>query len=221
MNWEGHEGEVAPQGTPSAGTGASAGRRALPGRLVWVVAVAVVAIMVVLDQGTKTLAVWFLSDGPVDLGGPFSLVLVTNPHAAFGIPGFPGMFLLVTVVVVVVIAVLLTRTDRLSLALAYGLVAGGALGNAVDRVARDPGFPPPEPLSFDLDALAMWIPQGEVVDFVSVGWWPVFNVADSGITVGAALIVVLMLLADREERRRERAAQAHTSVRPETTTPRR
>lgn len=206
-------------GAPAAAPPAH--RRALPGRLVWVVAVAVAGIVVVLDQATKQLAVWLLADGPVQLWGPFSLVLVTNPNAAFGIPGFPGMFVLITVVVLAVVTVLLTRTDRLSLALAYGLVAGGALGNGVDRVTRDPTHPPAEPFAFDLDTLVAWLPQGEVVDFLSVGWWPVFNVADSGITVGAALIVVLMLLVDREEQRRRRRAREHESVRPETATPRR
>ncbi len=52
------------------------------------------------------------------------------------------------------------------------LVLGGALGNLSDRVFRDPGFL-----------------RGAVVDFVSVGAWPTFNVADSAITIGAVLII--------------------------------
>ncbi len=59
-------------------------------------------------------------------------------------------------------------------ALGLGLVLGGALGNLIDRLFRSPG-----PL------------QGHVVDFVSVGWWPVFNVADSSIVCGAILLVAL------------------------------
>ncbi|MGB6277721.1 MAG: signal peptidase II, partial [Rhodococcus sp. (in: high G+C Gram-positive bacteria)] len=61
-------------------------------------------------------------------------------------------------------------------ALGLGLVLGGALGNLIDRFFRAPG-----PF------------QGHVVDFVSVGWWPVFNVADSSIVCGAILLVVLSL----------------------------
>ncbi|WP_165491686.1 signal peptidase II [Egibacter rhizosphaerae] len=195
----------------------------------WVVAIAVTGIWLLLDQATKVLAVWYLSDGPIELGGEFSLVLVRNPNAAFGIPGFPGMFLLVTVVVLAIIARLLTRTDRLSLALAYGLVAGGAAGNALDRLARDPDFPPQPAPGMPgrlegaeiLEFLSAYVPEGAVVDFLSVGWWPVFNVADVGITVGAACIVVLMILVDREEQRAEAERAGHDSVRPETTTPRR
>ncbi len=63
-----------------------------------------------------------------------------------------------------------------SRALGLGLVLGGALGNLIDRFFRAPG-----PL------------QGHVVDFVSVGWWPVFNVADSSIVCGAIMLVVLTL----------------------------
>lgn len=178
-------------------------RRALPGRLVWVVAVGVAGIIVVLDQATKVLAVSRLADGPIDLG-LVALNLVYNPNAAFGIPGFTGMFLIVTVVVIALIARMLLTADRLALAFAYGLVAGGALGNAIDRMMRDPGFP-----------------DGAVVDFVDLGWFPVFNVADSAISVGAVLVIGLLLLSDREQAREERRRQEHESVRPATVPPRR
>jgi len=56
------------------------------------------------------------------------------------------------------------------------LVLGGALGNLVDRFVRSPGFL-----------------RGHVVDYVKVGWWPLFNVADSCITIGAILLVVRAL----------------------------
>ena len=61
-------------------------------------------------------------------------------------------------------------------AIGLGMVLGGALGNLIDRFFRSPG-----PL------------RGHVVDFVSVGWWPVFNVADSAIVCGAILLVGLTL----------------------------
>ncbi len=53
------------------------------------------------------------------------------------------------------------------------LVLGGALGNLTDRFARSPGFL-----------------RGYVVDFVAVGWWPLFNVADSCVTIGAIVLVI-------------------------------
>ena len=58
------------------------------------------------------------------------------------------------------------------LVVALTLVLGGALGNLADRFFRAPGFL-----------------RGHVVDFVSVGWWPVFNVADSCVTIGAVLLI--------------------------------
>ena len=60
------------------------------------------------------------------------------------------------------------------------LVLGGALGNLMDRIFRSPGFM-----------------RGHVVDFVAVGWWPVFNLADSCVTIGAILLVVRSLRARR------------------------
>jgi signal peptidase II len=71
-------------------------------------------------------------------------------------------------------------TDRWIL-IGLVLVLGGALGNLCDRIARSPGFL-----------------RGHVVDFVAVGWWPVFNLADSCITVGATLLVVRTLFAGND-----------------------
>lgn len=175
-------------------------RRALPGRIRWVVSFGVAGIVVVLDQATKELAVQLLADGKVDLGW-FDLNLIRNPNAAFSIPGPPGFFLIVTVVVVVVVVRTLPSVQRLSLAFGYGLLLGGALGNAMDRIFRFPG-----------------LPSGHVVDFVDLRWWPVFNLADSSIVTGAFLVALLAWRLDREER----AVQPgeHRSVRPETGSPR-
>ncbi len=193
--------------TPSAHeTAPPLPRRALPGRLVYAVCIGVTLIWLALDQATKVLAVATLEGrGVVDagLGGLLEWQLVRNTDAAFGIPGFTGMFVLVSVVVLAVVARALPRTDRLSLAAAYGLVTGGALGNLTDRLLRHPGFP-----------------DGGVVDFIKVGWWPKFNLADVGIVVGAALIVALMFLVDREERAAAEAMASRESVRPGTTGPR-
>ena len=71
---------------------------------------------------------------------------------------------------------------------ALSLVLGGALGNLIDRIFRSPGFL-----------------RGAVVDFVHVGQFPTFNVADSAITIGAVLIVIWAVRADRDRARRRRA----------------
>ncbi len=177
-------------------------RRALPGRLVWVVWAAVAVAVVVCDQATKAIAVSELSGRVVDLG-VMDLRLVRNPNAAFDIPGFPGMFLIVAVVVVTMIVRTLPTTDRLTLVAGYGLLTGGAIGNGIDRLARFPGFP-----------------SGHVVDFFDLRWFPVFNVADSAIVCGAVLLALLLVVAEREERR-QAAMPRRRSVRPGTGSPRR
>lgn len=175
-------------------------RRALPGRLVYVAWLGVTTILLLLDQSTKFIAERALGDGDVVDLGFMDLRLVYNPGGAFGLPGLPGMFVVVTAVVLILVLRALPRTDRLSLATAYGLVTGGALGNLVDRLLRRPGFP-----------------NGEVVDFFDLRWWPVFNVADIAIVTGACLIALLLTLVDREERRALRSRESHRSVRPHTT----
>lgn len=196
---------VAPAPEPSAAPAVTTApsqpqaRRALPGRLVFITTFMVAAIWLVLDQATKVLAVAKLPPTGVtgvELG-VVDLRLVRNPGGAFGIPGFPGLFLIVTVLVLLLVVRALPRTDRLSLAVVYGLVSGGALGNVTDRLVREPGFP-----------------SGHVVDFIDLGWWPVFNIADIGIVVGAVGIAVLLTIVDREERAAEAARAAHQSVRP-------
>jgi signal peptidase II len=109
------------------------------------------------------------------IGDFVTLVLVRNPGAAFSMA--TGMtWLLTLIAAAVVIGVLrIGRTLRSPLwAIGLGGVLGGAFGNLVDRLFRAPG-----PM------------QGHVVDFVSVGSFPVFNVADSSIVCGAILLVAL------------------------------
>ncbi|AYJ49982.1 signal peptidase II [Rhodococcus sp. P1Y] len=149
--------------------------RALRTRLLILIAFVVLAF----DLVTKIAVVHWITPGrPVSIiGDVVTLRLVRNPGAAFSMA--TGMTWLLTIVAVcVVIGVIrIGRTLRSTpWALGLGLVLGGALGNLIDRFFRSPG-----PL------------QGHVVDFVSVGWWPVFNVADSSIVCGAILLVLLSL----------------------------
>lgn len=140
----------------------------------------VVALSIyVADLVTKVLAVHYIDPAdPISIiGDTVTLTLVRNPGAAFSMA--TGMtWLLSLVAIAVVIGVIrIGRTLRSPWwALGLGLVLGGALGNLTDRLFRSPG-----PL------------QGHVVDFVSVGWWPVFNVADSAVVCGAILLVALTL----------------------------
>ena len=142
-------------------------------RLLLAVALGVLA----LDVVTKLVAVRELSDREpiVTLGGALTLRLVRNPGAAFGMAqGLTIVFTLVAAVVVVVILRMATRLHSAWWALALGLVLGGATGNLLDRLFREPGPG-----------------RGHVVDFLELPYWPVFNLADSAIVVAAVLMVVL------------------------------
>ncbi len=143
---------------------------------------AVVAVVwVVLDQATKMAAVRTYSTQPPDDLGPLVLRLIYNEGGAFSLPiELPWLFVAVTVLVCVLVARALPDTHSLGLATAYGLVVGGAIGNAADRIFRDGAV---------VDMLDL--------DFPPLESFPVFNVADIGITVGAVAVAVLMFLAER------------------------
>jgi signal peptidase II len=144
--------------------------------LLLAVAFAVLAV----DLATKLAAVARLVDGEVVevVDGVLSLRLVRNPGAAFGVA--QGLTIALTVIAVVVVLVILRIAQRLrspGWAVGLGMVLGGAIGNLVDRLFREPG-----PL------------RGHVVDFLELPHFPVFNVADSAIVTGGVLMVLLSLL---------------------------
>ena len=137
-------------------------------------AVAAVALVVLgLDALTKQWAMSALADGPVDLFGSVRFALVRNKAGAFGLGGAFVPFLAVAALVLVLVLVVKgSATEQLPMALALGLILGGAFGNVIDRIFRSPG-----------------LLRGAVVDFVDVGFWPVFNLADSAITCGCLLLL--------------------------------
>jgi signal peptidase II len=139
-----------------------------------------VAGIVAADQLTKSWAVTALADGPVNvIGDSLQFSLSRNAGSAFG--RFQGMTTLLAVGAIIVSLLIVREArhapDRWRL-IGYTLVLGGAIGNLADRFFRAPGFL-----------------KGHVVDFVAVGRFPVFNLADSCITIGAVILVVGTLRA--------------------------
>jgi signal peptidase II len=138
---------------------------------------AVAAVVLVLDIVTKVLAVKLLIPGqPVPIiGDTVTWTLVRNSGAAFSMAtGYTWMLTLIATGVVAGIFWMGRRLVSPWWAIGLGMILGGATGNLVDRFFRSPG-----PL------------QGHVVDFLSIGWWPVFNVADPSVVGGAILLVTL------------------------------
>jgi len=157
----------------------------------------IAGVVLALDIVTKVLAVRLLVPGqPVSIiGDTVTWTLVRNSGAAFSMAtGYTWVLTLIATGVVFGIIWMGRRLVSPWWALGLGMILGGALGNLVDRFFRSPG-----PL------------RGHVVDFLSVGWWPVFNVADPAVVGGAILLVVLSLFGfdfDTAGRRRPEAEPA-------------
>lgn len=134
-----------------------------------------VSAVVGLDQLSKHWALNRLDSGPVDIVGSLRLNLTFNDGAAFSLGGGRTTWIaLLALAVASVIAVLGWRATQVASSVGFGIILGGALGNLVDRALRaGDGFL-----------------GGHVVDFVDLGWWPVFNVADVSLWVGIAVLFV-------------------------------
>jgi signal peptidase II len=137
------------------------------------------------------------------LGGLFYLTQLRNVGAAFSFAeGWTIVFSLIAVIVAVVIVRTARRLFSTGWAIALGLVLGGALGNLVDRIFRDPGFL----RGGVVDFLSAFAPDGRV--------WPVFNVADSAIVCGGILGALLALRGIEFDGTRIGAKKAATPSEP-------
>ena len=160
----------------------------MPGRNETTTLVAIAATIVVVDQWTKAAIVSAL--GPMafssrlELGAEWlALEYAENRGAAFGVfPDLTQGLILVSVAIVMGLMVHYARDAGPPAWRTVGIaaIAGGAIGNLLDRIRL-----------------------GYVVDFISVGDWPNFNVADSAITVGALLVVWGWLQANGDSARPE------------------
>lgn len=140
----------------------------------------VAAVVLVSDLVTKVVAVKLLNPSqPVSIiGDTVTWTLVRNSGAAFSMAtGYTWMLTVIATGVVIGIVFMGRRLVSPWWAVGLGMILGGAMGNLVDRFFRSPG-----PL------------RGHVVDFLSIGWWPVFNVADPAVVGGAILLVTLSVL---------------------------
>ncbi|MEW5952808.1 MAG: signal peptidase II [Bacillota bacterium] len=128
-------------------------------------------ITAVIDQGTKVLIQQLMRQGEsvAVLPPVFYLTYIQNPGAAFGLFAYKTEFFIV--ITVAILAAIFWGQRYLSgssilMRVGLGLIAGGALGNLIDRVRI-----------------------GKVIDFFDFRIWPVFNLADTAIVVGAGLVI--------------------------------
>jgi len=136
--------------------------------------------IIAIDQYTKYLAVTYLQGNPKQvIQGVFELSYVQNTGAAFGImQNFKTIFLVLTPIILALLLgyVILNKKSK-AYAIPLVLIVGGAIGNYIDRIRL-----------------------GYVVDFLNFIVWPVFNLADTSIVIGAAILAVILI---KEEKRRE------------------
>jgi len=154
------------------------------------------------DQITKYLAMTYLAPmvmwAPIPAWGDFfTFTYTTNTGVAFGLFKDLGpLFVGVAVIVIAAIVVYQQQVpdDAWLVRLALGLQLGGAAGNLLDRLRL-----------------------GHVVDFIHFHFWPVFNVADSSIVIGVALLAITMLREERLERGRPAVTQPDPTTQSGTT----
>ena len=139
-------------------------------------------VIVIIDRVTKILAETFIADDQVIGVIPevFSFVYTENTGAAFSILSDKTWLLSIVSVafcVGVIIYWILKKPNKKMLCTSVSLIFAGALGNAIDRIM-----------------------YGYVVDFIRTDFidFPVFNVADIAITIGAALLMIFVIFFDRE-----------------------
>ena len=138
------------------------------------------SLVLAIDQFTKLLALEFLAPGQSVpfIGDVLRLCLVRNDSAAFSLGGGQTwIFTLFSTIAACALLWYAPRTKSSSWALTGGLLLGGVVGNLVDRVTREPGFP-----------------NGHVIDFLQLPFgFPVFNLADSAIVVAMSIVVVRIM----------------------------
>lgn len=139
-----------------------------------ILAVLVAMGIVLCDQAAKKLVSDISEKLPLDIiPGIFSISLVHNTGGAFGIlKNMKLLFIGVAFFVIIgILYILLRSKEKLYFIFGISLILGGALGNLIDRIRL-----------------------GYVIDFLDFKVWPVFNVADSAISVGMAILVIGLLL---------------------------
>ena len=148
----------------------------------WRGPLAIALAIVVADQLTKQWAVDNLADGHIiHVVWTLQLNLAFNSGMAFGTATGLGPFIGLVATGVIIWLLVSLRTEGSALSMfGIGCVIGGAAGNLIDRLFRNEG----------------WM-RGSVVDFIDFQWFPIFNIADIAVNVGAAALILNAILESR------------------------
>jgi len=151
----------------------------------WLSAAVLCAVVIAADQVAKAVVRSEIVLGEeVDVLGPLGFTHTHNTGVAFGLAGGTGAPLIIVMLAALGVVTYLFARDpaRPGMWVASGLLAGGAVGNLIDRIGA-----------------------GHVTDFIELPPWPPFNVADVCITFGVVLLVLIYLREGIREERAERA----------------
>ncbi len=155
-------------------------------------------VVVLLDQVSKILTTHYmdLHDSKEVLGDFLRYTYIKNPGMAFGIQiGNKTLFTIFSIIASIIIFIYLLRTrgDKKYVKLSLSLILGGAIGNLTDRIL-----------------------YGSVVDFIDVGIgtlrWPVFNVADSAVTIGMFILIGIILFEKKQDENSQEISQPESSA---------
>ena len=125
-------------------------------------------LVALVDWATKALAAVAFDERSVEVAGVLTLQLSHNSGIAFGLGNrLPSAVLIAVTAAVTIVLVVAALRGAFPSSAAAGLLLGGAIANLGDRIVG-----------------------GSVVDFLDIGWWPSFNLADVALTVGCVLLVV-------------------------------
>ncbi len=135
----------------------------------WALVGSITLLVVVLDQLSKSWAQSHLASHSISLFGPLKLKLEYNTGFAFSLGrGHPYIIALFVLFALAVLAYATFKVAKTTMLVGIALLAGGALGNFVDRIFRNNG--------------------GGVIDFIYLRFWPTFNIADAAVVLGVAVI---------------------------------
>ena len=142
----------------------------------------IIVAVVIADQATKNWALNSLSDGrTIDLFWTLRFNLVFNSGMAFSQGQALGRLIgLLAIGVAVWLWLSLKKASTNLSRVGTAMLIGGALGNVVDRLFRG----------------EKWL-AGSVIDFIDLQWFPVFNIADSAVTLGAAMLITSSVITSR------------------------
>lgn len=172
-----------------------------------VAAIVIAAVVVGLDQLTKMLVASNMEPGEsvTLIPGVLRLTYITNPAAAMGLfENSRWLFMILSPIAVIGILVYLGLSERVGklLTVALSMIAGGGLGNMIDRTFYGTSFG-----------------NGEVIDFVDFCafpkiWHYIFNVADAFVCIGAGLFALAVILDAVSERKAAKKSEPRSGNAP-------